>query len=71
MRVESPALGWPIDVEYYLPPCYNQHIWASFPVLHLIPGRGGSMTVWNSAGAAKAANEMILLARWRSAATEP
>jgi enterochelin esterase-like enzyme len=59
-RIESPTLGWPIDVEYYLPPCYNQHTWAFYPVLYLIPGRGGSMTAWNSAGAARVANEMIL-----------
>jgi enterochelin esterase-like enzyme len=58
-RIESPTLGFPIDAAYYLPPCYDRHTWASYPVLYLIPGRGGSMTAWNSAGAAEEANEMI------------
>lgn len=58
-RIESPALGFPVDAAYYLPPCYDRHTWASYPVLYLIPGRGGSMTAWNPAGAAEVTNEMI------------
>jgi enterochelin esterase-like enzyme len=57
--VESPTLGWAIDFEVYLPPCYAQHTWASYPVLYLIPGLHGAASAWNGAGAADIADRMI------------
>jgi enterochelin esterase-like enzyme len=58
-RVESPTLGWRIDFEVYLPPCYAEHTWAAYPVLYLIPGLHGAASAWNGAGAAEIANRMI------------
>jgi enterochelin esterase-like enzyme len=57
--VKSPTLGWAIDFEYYLPPCYEEHTWASYPVIYLIPGRSGPASAWNAGGASEVANRMI------------
>jgi enterochelin esterase-like enzyme len=58
-RVESPTLGWKIDFEVYLPPCYAEHTWAAYPVLYLIPVLHGGMADWKGAGSTEIANRMI------------
>lgn len=58
-QVESPTLGWSIDFEVYLPPCYAEHTWAAYPALYLIPGLYGAASAWNGAGSAEIANRMI------------
>jgi len=58
-RVESSKLGWPISVEVYLPPCYDQQAEAAYPVLYLIPVLNSAASTWNLAGAAEVANRMI------------
>ncbi|MFL7791468.1 MAG: alpha/beta hydrolase [Anaerolineae bacterium] len=47
-KVESPTLGWDIDVTYYLPPCYEQQTEVYYPVLYLLPGQGGSSASWGT-----------------------
>jgi enterochelin esterase-like enzyme len=44
----------------YLPPCYDQNPERSYPVLYLIPGRGGNPFDWFNAGAEAVFNEVIL-----------
>lgn len=58
-RIESPTLGWEMQFEVYLPPCYEQQGEATYPVLYLIPGMGGSAASWNAVGAARTANQLI------------
>lgn len=58
-QVESPTLGWKMDFEVHLPPCYAEHTWAAYPVLYLIPVLHGGMADWKGAGAAETANRMI------------
>ena len=58
-RFESPTLGWAMHFQYYLPPCYEEQAEKSYPVLYLIPGRGGGASSWNAAGAAETANRLI------------
>jgi enterochelin esterase-like enzyme len=58
--VGSPTQGFPIRYQVYLPPCYEEQTWASYPVLYLIHGRGGAESSWNALGhAAEIANRMI------------
>ena len=44
----------------YLPPCYDENPERKYPVLYLIPGRGGGPDAWFNAGAADVFNEAIL-----------
>lgn len=47
----------------YLPPCYDEYPERTYPVLYLIPGRGGGPESWFNAGAADLLNEAILSER--------
>lgn len=47
----------------FLPPCYDESIERSYPVLYLIPGRGGGPDDWFNAGASDIFNEAILSER--------
>jgi len=44
----------------YLPPCYDENSNREYPILYLIPGRGGGPDAWFSAGAADVFDETIL-----------
>ena len=44
----------------YLPPCYAENLDRRYPVLYLIPGRGGGPDAWFNAGATDVFNEAIL-----------
>ena len=44
----------------YLPPCYDKNPNRKYPVLYLIPGRGGGPNDWFNAGASNVFNEAIL-----------
>jgi len=44
----------------YLPPCYDENPSRKYPVLYLIPGRGGGPDAWFNAGADDIFNEIIL-----------
>lgn len=51
--------GYDYNYEIYLPPCYETPTETSYPVLYLIPGRGGSAGDWFNAGIGQLADEMI------------
>jgi enterochelin esterase-like enzyme len=44
----------------YFPPCFDEDPERKYPVLYLVPGRGGGPDDWFNAGAADAFNEAIL-----------
>jgi enterochelin esterase-like enzyme len=59
-RIDSQTLEWPLQFEYYLPPCYEQQIEVTYPVVYLIPGNGSGFLTWNRQGnASEIADEMI------------
>ena len=59
-RIDSPTLGRPLQFEYYLPPDYEHQTGASYPVLYLIPGGGGTASTWTSdMHAAEIADQLI------------
>lgn len=47
----------------YLPPCYDENPDRRYPVLYLIPGRGGGPDAWFNAGAADVFSDAILSER--------
>jgi S-formylglutathione hydrolase FrmB len=56
----EPARGYPYRFQVYLPPCYDRDSRQTYPVLFLLPGRGSGPGAWFAAGAAQAADELIL-----------
>jgi enterochelin esterase-like enzyme len=48
------------EVGLYLPPCFDPHTEAVYPVLYLLPGFGGSPNDWFGTGLAAVADEAIL-----------
>jgi S-formylglutathione hydrolase FrmB len=59
-RVEQTARGYPYNYQIYLPPCYDEDATRQYPVVYLLPGRGGGPGQWFAAGAATAADDAIL-----------
>ena len=59
-QVEATERGYPYRFAIYLPPCYEADISTGYPVIYLIPGRGGGPGDWFSAGAGEIADELIL-----------
>jgi len=59
MVLDSPTQGYDYEYFLYLPPCYDAEEQRTYPVLYLIPGRGGSFQMWFTAGAAQVAGDMI------------
>jgi enterochelin esterase family protein len=59
-RVEQTARGYPYNYQIYLPPCYDEHASRQYPVIYLLPGRGGGPGQWFAAGAHTAADAAIL-----------
>ncbi len=63
--VESGSLaetsrGYAYAFQIYLPPCYDSQPEQSYPVLYLLPGRGGGPGNWFAAGMAQVADDLIL-----------
>lgn len=48
------------DYNVYIPPCYDENPARRYPVLYLIPGRGGGSNDWFNAGAEDIFNKSIL-----------
>jgi len=44
----------------YLPPCFSTESESRYPVLYLVPGRGGGPESWFAAGLAKVVDDLIL-----------
>lgn len=52
--------GYDYHFQVYLPPCYEMEPARTYPVVYLIPGRGGSPANWFEAGAHEVADALIL-----------
>jgi enterochelin esterase-like enzyme len=52
--------GYTYSYRVYLPPCFSANSESRYPVLYLIPGRGGGPDSWFAAGLAKILDEVIL-----------
>ena len=52
--------GYPYSYRVYLPPCFSAEGEGRYPVLYLVPGRGGSPESWLQAGLAEAVDRVIL-----------
>jgi endo-1,4-beta-xylanase len=59
-ELTKPARGYPYSYRVYLPPCFSAEDGSRYPVLYLIPGRGGSPDAWFNAGAAEVVEQLIL-----------
>lgn len=59
-RLDDTTRGYPYYYRVYLPPCYDTDNDRLYPVLYLIPGRGGGPGDWFAAGVDKTAGELIL-----------
>jgi enterochelin esterase family protein len=59
---ESITTAQGLDYPYmiYLPPCYQSDGSRLYPILYLIPGRGGGPGTWFAANVAEIADELIL-----------
>jgi enterochelin esterase-like enzyme len=60
LRFYSEIQSYDYTYNVYLPPCYNESPDRRYPVLYLIPGRGGGPDDWFNAGAMDIFNEVIL-----------
>jgi len=58
--LEENSRGYDYNYWIYLPPCYDSEIEKEYPVLYLLPGRGGSPSDWFNAGVNEIADDMIL-----------
>lgn len=58
--LEGASRGYEYNYGVYLPPCYDIAAVKDYPVLYLLPGRGGSPSDWFNAGIHDIADEMIL-----------
>lgn len=58
--VSETERGYAYPFNIYLPPCYEQETERRYPVVYLLPGRGGGPGDWFAAGAAETADALIL-----------
>lgn len=54
------ARGYPYSYRVYLPPCFSTEGASRYPVLYLIPGRGGSPDHWLNSGLLEEVDRLIL-----------
>ena len=59
-EVETASRGYPYPFNIYLPPCYQTETEQQYPVIYLLPGRGGSPGTWFAVGVNEIADELIL-----------
>lgn len=59
-ELPQPERGYPYGYRIYLPPCFSAEGEGRYPVLYLVPGRGGSPDSWLQAGLAEAVDRVIL-----------
>ena len=58
--LDGTSRGYDYHYGVYLPPCYDVAAAIDYPVLYLLPGRGGAPSDWFNAGVDEIADEMIL-----------
>jgi S-formylglutathione hydrolase FrmB len=59
-EVAEASRGYAYALNVYLPPCYEAEAERRYPVIYLLPGRGGGPSAWFAAGANDVADESIL-----------
>jgi enterochelin esterase-like enzyme len=59
-ELTEPTRGYPYSYLVYLPPCFPEESETRYPVLYLIPGRGGSPDSWFQAGLPQEMDRLIL-----------
>jgi predicted peptidase len=59
-EVPETARGYPYAYSIYLPPCFSAESEDRYPVLYLVPGRGGAPDTWFIAGLGDVVDRMIL-----------
>jgi enterochelin esterase-like enzyme len=52
--------GYPYNFMLYLPPCYDAAAEPGYPIIYLVPGRGGSAADWFNVGVNEIADQLIL-----------
>jgi enterochelin esterase family protein len=60
LSLDQASRGYTYYFGLYLPPCYQVETQRTYPVVYFIPGRASGPTTWFAAGAAQAADELIL-----------
>ena len=59
-ELSQPSRGYVYNFRVYLPPCYSSQSEFRYPVLYIVPGRGGGPESWFAAGLAKILDDLIL-----------
>lgn len=59
-EVPETTRGYPYIYQVYLPPCFSAESESRYPVLYLVPGRGGAPDTWFTAGLGDVVDRMIL-----------
>ncbi|MCI0579340.1 MAG: esterase family protein [Chloroflexi bacterium] len=59
-EVADARRGYAYRFQVYRPPCYEAESGRLYPVVYLLPGRGGSPGDWFAAGVGQAADDLIL-----------
>ncbi len=59
-EVPETTRGYPYIYQVYLPPCFSAESESRYPVLYLVPGRGGAPDIWFTAGLGDVVDQMIL-----------
>lgn len=59
-EVKDTSRGYPYRFMIYLPPCYEADADPGYPVIFLVPGRGGGIGDWFAAGVDEMADQLIL-----------
>jgi enterochelin esterase-like enzyme len=60
LSLDDVSRGYPYSYSLYLPPCYDQSLERTYPILYLVPGRGSGPGTWFAAGLAGMADDLIL-----------
>jgi enterochelin esterase-like enzyme len=59
-EIPETARGYPYNYRIYLPPCFSAESESRYPILYLVPGRGGAPDTWFTAGLGDVVDQMIL-----------
>jgi enterochelin esterase-like enzyme len=59
-QIRTPLMPSPLVYRVYLPPCYDENTWQSYPVLYLIHGQSFTDDQWDRLGVPETADRLIL-----------
>lgn len=58
-QFDSSVLNYPLQMQVYLPPCYDWYPDRRYPVLYLLHGLGHTPDIWSELGTIELANQLI------------